>query len=116
MSYDVAVCTPPVSPNDQRAWEELEQLIDSEGAVPSVFMDYYEQLTAKYPCICSLPVEDVDDGVWNAGPLWDNFGHRVAVLGVVFSRIEEVYPFLVQTANRLGLTVFDWAGPTIHRP
>jgi len=32
------------------------------------------------------PEEDVDDGVWSAGPLWNNFGHRAAVLGMVFPR------------------------------
>jgi len=34
----------------------------------------------------------------------------------VYSRVEEVLPFLVETANDLGLVVFDWAGPSIYRP
>jgi hypothetical protein len=28
----------------------------------------------------------------------------------------EVLPFLVEKANELGLTVFDWDGPSIYRP
>ncbi len=48
--------------------------------------------------------------------MWNDFGHRAAVLGMVYSRVEEVLPFLVKTANDLGLVVFDWTGPSIYRP
>jgi hypothetical protein len=116
MSYNVAICTPPVLADDAAAWKALDDLIDAQGVVPPVFKALHDQLTSKYPCICDLPDDKVDDGVWSDGPLWNNFGHRVAMLGMVYSRVEEVLPFLVQTANALGLTVFDWGGPTIHRP
>ena len=76
----------------------------------------YDRLIARYPCICTLPDDEVDDGVWSDGPLWNNFGHRAAVLGMSFSRVETVLPFLVETANALGLVVFDWGGPSIYRP
>jgi hypothetical protein len=36
--------------------------------------------------------------------------------GMVYSRVEEVLPFLVKAANDLGLVVFDWGGPSIYRP
>jgi hypothetical protein len=116
MSYNVAVCTPPVPVDDQTAWATLDGFIDTKGEVPQVFRTLHDRLTARYPCICSLPEENVDEGVWSDGPLWNNFGHRVAVLGMVFSRAGEALPFLVDTANELGLTVFDWAGPSIYRP
>jgi hypothetical protein len=33
-----------------------------------------DRLTARYPCICSLSDERVDDeGVWSDGPLWNKF-------------------------------------------
>jgi hypothetical protein len=38
------------------------------------------------------------------------------VIGVVYSAAEEVVPFVVAEANRLGLTVFDWATERIYRP
>jgi len=53
---------------------------------------------------------------WSDGPLWNDFGHCAAGLGMTWSRVEEVLPFLVRTANSLGLTVFDWGGPTIYPP
>lgn len=117
MSYNVAICMPPVASDDDAAWKELDALIDSKGPAPPVFRELHDRLTAKYPCICTLPDETVDDdGVWSDGPLWNDFGDRAAVLGVVFSRADEVIPFLVRSANDLGLTVFDWAGPIIYRP
>ena len=117
MSYNVAICTPPVPVDDEAAWGAIDALIDAKGPVPQVFRTLHDRLTARYPCICSLSDERVDEeGVWSDGPLWDNFGHRAAVLGMVFSRVEEVLPFLVNTANELGLVVFDWAGPSIYRP
>lgn len=117
MSYNVAICTPPIPEEDEPAWEVVNGLIEAKGTVPSVFRELHDKLTARYPCICTLPDETVDeDGVWSDGPLWNDFGHRAAVLGVIYSRAEEVLPFVVKTANDLGLTVFDWGGPTIHRP
>ncbi len=115
MSYNVAVCTPPVPTDDDAAWGEVDGFISAEGAVPTVFRDLHDQLTARYPCICDLPEDQFDDGVWSDGPLWNNFGHRAAVLGISWPRVEEVLLFLVQTANSLGLTVFDWGGPSIYR-
>jgi hypothetical protein len=117
MSYNVAICTEPIPENDAAAWEQIDGLTEAQGPTPSVFKELYDALTARYPCICTLPDDRVDEeGVWSDGPLWNDFGHRAAVLGVVYSRAEEVLPFLVETALRLGLTVFDWGGPNIYRP
>jgi len=117
MSYNVAICIPPVPSDEKAAWGSIDAFTHAEGPTPEVFKTLHDRLTARYPCICTLPDETVDEeGVWSDGPLWDNFGHRAAVLGIVFSRVEEVLPFLVDTANELGLTVFDWVGPSIYRP
>jgi hypothetical protein len=116
MSYNVAICTQPIPTNDEEAWRVIDALIEAKGEPTQVFRELHDRLTAKYPCICTLSDDDVDDGVWSDGPLWNDFGHRAAVLGVVHSRTAEVLPFLVKTANDLGLVIFDWAGPIIYRP
>lgn len=116
MSYNVAIVIPPIASSDKEAWEAVDALIDAEGEPPEVFGELHDRLTAKYPCICALSDDEVDDGVWSDGPLWNDFGHRAAVLGMVYSRVEEVLPFLVKTATDLGLVVFDWGGPSIYRP
>jgi hypothetical protein len=116
VSYNVAICTPPIPETDDAAWAAVDSLIDAKGPKPAVFEELYGRLTSKYPCICTLSDDRVDDdGVWSDGPLWNDFGHRSAVLGIVWSRVDEVLPFLLETANALGLTVFDWGGPTIYR-
>ena len=117
MSYNVAICTEPVPSKDEEAWQAVDSLIDAKGEPPEVFKELHDRLTRRYPCISTLSDERVDDdGVWSDGPLWNDFGHRAAVLGMVYSRVEEVLPFLVETANDLGLVVFDWTGPSIYRP
>ena len=61
----------------------LYALIAAEGPVPEVFSTLHERLTARYPCICSLPEARVDgEGVWSDGPLLNNFGHRAEVVGM----------------------------------
>jgi hypothetical protein len=117
MSYNVALCAEPISEDDAVAWKQIDGLIEAQGPTPRVFKELYDALTARYPCICTLSDDRLDeDGVWSDGPLWNDFGHRAAVLGVVYSRAEEVLPFLFETALSLGLTVFDWGGPNIYRP
>jgi hypothetical protein len=84
--------------------------------VLQVFKELHDQLTAKYHCVCTLSDDEVDKGVWSDDPLWNDFGHCAAVLGIVYSRVAEVLPFLMRSANALGLTIFDWDGPTITVP
>ncbi len=113
----VAIVVDPVPMADTAAWDELDSMIREAGEPPAVFRELHDRLTARYPCICTLPDDRVDqDGVWSDGPLWNDFGHRAAVLGITWSRAEEVRPFLIRTANDLGVTVFDWGGPAIYRP
>ncbi len=116
MSYNVAVVSPPVPADDQAAWQLLDSLIDQRGPTPAVLHALIDRLTARYPCLCDLPDDQIDDGVWSDGPLRTNLGYRAAVLGMVYSRVEEVLPFQVETANTLGLTVFGWQEGQIHRP
>jgi hypothetical protein len=74
------------------------------------------RLTSRYPCICDLPDEQVDDGVWCSGPLRQPSYTRATVLGLIYPRVDEVLPFVIETATALGLTVFDWQSGEIHRP
>jgi hypothetical protein len=115
MSYTIAVIAPPIPANDAEAWTALDSLIDQQGPVPTVFRTFHDRLTARYPCLSSLPDDQIDDGVWSDGPLWNNFSHRAAVLGLVYSSVEQVLPFLIETATALDLAVFDWATKQVHR-
>ena len=78
MSYSVAVVVPRIVADDARAWERVDELCRQEGPTPMVFQMFLDRLTARYPCICDLPDEEADDGVWTDGPLRNNLGHRVS--------------------------------------
>jgi len=116
MSYTIAIVLPPIPADDAAAWDALDEYIEQQGSRPAVFQKLHDRLTAKYPCICSLSDDEVDDGVWSDGPLINNFSHRAAELGISFSKVDEVMPFIVTTANDLGLVVFDAQTETVHRP
>jgi hypothetical protein len=81
MSYNVAIALADVPSSDASAWAVLDDAIDAKGPVAPVFDELLANLTKRYPCICDLPDEQVDDGVWSDGPLRNNLGHRASVLG-----------------------------------
>src|SRR5690348_4248563 len=99
MSYNVAIVMPPVPADDRAAWDVLDSFIEQQGPTPAVFKELHDRLTARYPCMCAVPEDQIDDTVWSDGPLINNFLHRAAVLGMSHSRVDEVLPFLVETAN-----------------
>jgi hypothetical protein len=81
------------------AHDELLETADDLGSEePSPEMrELHRRLTAVFPCIC-----DDSDGPWSDGPLINNFGKHAATLGISFSRVEEVLPFVLSTATEMG--------------
>lgn len=115
MSYNIAIVISPIPSDDAEAWKAVQGLIDAVGETPRIFQELHDKLTEKYPCMCSVPDDEVDDVVWSDGPLINNFGHRVAVIGMSYSRVDEVLPFIISAANGMGLSVFDWGTDIIYR-
>ena len=50
------------------------------------------------------------------GPLRNNIYLNAPVIGIAYGKVEEVLPFVIEVANKLGLTLFDWGTETIYRP
>jgi hypothetical protein len=92
MSYNVAIARPPISANDDVAWTWVGTATQTEDAAPPrVFHELIDRLTARHPCICDLDDDVVDDlGVWSDGPLRDNIMLEAPVLGIVYSRVDDV--------------------------
>ena len=110
MSINLAVWEGPVPRTDADAGVEFARLYDrsaNSGAPTAAIVRYVEAVTAKYPCICTLDDDAVDDGVWSDGPLINNARGRLFYFGVVGSRFEEVAPFVVAVAHEMGLVCFD---------
>jgi hypothetical protein len=121
VSYNVMIVVPPVPQEDAAAWSHVQRLAeasyDDARPPPQLFSDLYARLTKRYPCICSLSDDQVDEeGVWSDGPLINNFCHEIVILGLVFSRADDVIPFIEETAVSAGLVFFDPQQEYISRP
>jgi hypothetical protein len=119
MSYTVGLLVEPASPDNAVAFEQFKALVSARATHERphpTFVAVHRELTARFPCLCDLPDDLVDDGVWSDGPLINNFGERQAVIGFVYSAVETVLPFVIQVANNHGITVFDWQTGVVHRP
>lgn len=75
----------------------------------SKFLTLAGQLTAKYPCLCSAEAEVLpqDELAWSDGPLNGRTESAVYSIGLNVSMLDEVLPFVVETAKALGLSVMD---------
>lgn len=115
MSYTFDITSEPVPDDESEAWEALGELRDSEDfdEPGTHFLALYEKLVAKYPCITT---PEGENSPWSDGPLLNNFGQKHAILGISFSRVQDALPFIIQTANEMGFTVFDPQDEKIHRP
>ena len=117
MSYTISITRNDIPKNDKQAWKFLEEIYQTDSGKPSKdFIDLIKRLTKKYPCICDLSEAQVDDGVWSDGPLVNNAGDKITTLGVVYSQVENVIPFIIETSNTLGFVVFDRQTGLINRP
>jgi hypothetical protein len=117
MSYTVSITRNDIPRDDKQAWKFMKELYNNDNGQPSKdFVDLIKKLTEQYPCICDLPHDKVDDGVWSDGPLIDNAGDKITTLGVVYSQVENVIPFVIETSNNLGFVVFDGQTGLISRP
>lgn len=119
MSYNVTISRNNVSNYDKQAWAELDALYEKEDLATEQgqdFLDLIEKLKINFPCICDLQDNEVDDGAWSDGPLSNNAGKDLTTLGVVFSQVDNVIPFLIKTANDNDFVVFDPQTGIISRP
>ncbi len=119
MSYNVGLLIEFAPFDDALAFEHFNALAkasDIDERPHPTFIAVHKELTDRFPCICDLPEDEVDEGVWSDGPLLNNFGAREAVIGFTFSAAETLLPFVLGVARNHGLTAFDWQTETVHRP
>ena len=119
MSYSVGLQLGSIPSDSTIAFQQFGTLADvlaiEERANPT-FVTIHDELTARFPCLCNMPDDDIDDRVWSDGPLINNFGEQVAVIGFSYSTVETVLPFVIEVAHKYGATVFDGQTSTIFRP
>ncbi len=119
MAYMIGFQIPPAPTDNQQAFEQFDTLAESvtiEEEPHPIFIKVHSELTNKYPCLCDLPEDRIDDGIWSDGPLIDNFGQQAAVLGIMFSKVEASVPYVFDVGLKHGVTMFDWQTGIVHRP
>lgn len=122
MSYTVDLVVGPLSEKNKKAWEEIKALresyYDDQREKSPVLVTLHSALTARYPCLCSYSDDDpnMEECPWADGPMINNFSHEMGMLAIVFSRADELVPYIVKEANALGITVADGQSGEIFRP
>lgn len=81
-----------------------------------IFVAFHKRVTALHPCICELPDEQLHEGVWSDGPLINNFHAKVPIIGVVYPKVAEAVPGVINIALDMGLSVIDWQSERIYSP
>lgn len=110
----------PVPADDSEVWDDFDrrsEAFEQHGQPPHpLLLELLERLTARHPCISSLREDQLEKSIWADGPLLDNLMHDVAILTLVPSRVNEVLPYVRDTALALGLAVYDPQSEQVWRP
>ena len=121
MSYTIDLLAVPISNDDKIAWSEIEkyrdEYYDDKREISAKFIELHDVLISLYPCLSSVDDDDdSDECPWADGPMIRNFSHEMGMLAIRYSRVDDVLPFIIFEANKLGITVADGQDGSIHRP
>ena len=108
MSYVIHLFSGPMP----RTLADAVTLSEQSGEHPRgqnpLFIKLAQELTKRYPCIMDIDEDDEETpAVWSDGPLDGKTSSTVYVIGVQTDWVDEVQPFVVETATSLGLNVLD---------
>lgn len=117
MSYNIAIVDFPLPDDFEEACKIVEPLAQQDvDEVNETFRAFHDAITDIYPCICDLPDDEVDDGVWCDGPLINNFTVKAPVIGFVYSKVNEALPKVGELALSMGLSILDWQSQKVYNP
>ena len=122
MSFTVDLIISTLPENDKDAWRVIEEMreryYEDEGEKSPLLIKLHEELILRYPCLSSYKDddEDMENSPWADGPMLGNFASEMGMLAVVWNRADEVFPFILEKALALGITVADGQSEKIYRP
>lgn len=108
MSYVLHFWDFPIPHTASEADQFCSQAHARRGPQNPLFIRLAQELTARYPCLCDFDDDATDACVWVDGPLDGITDRGRYSLGIVTRHLDEVYPFVVETATSLGLVVHDF--------
>lgn len=113
MSYVLQIWQTPVPATVNEAGAICSQLQRRREAHRPEYAELASRLVARYPDIGDLDEEDGSD-VWTDGPLSANARAPVFGVGVQTHALNEVVPFVIESARALGLLVYDTQSGRVH--
>ena len=117
MSYNIAIVNYKLPENFQEACDLINPLTaENVVEIESIYKDFHSEITKKFPCLCELSDDEIDEGIWSDGPLIDNFTTKAPVIGFSYSKVEEAFPEVGKIALSMGLSILDWQSETVYNP
>jgi hypothetical protein len=117
LSYNIAVVNFKLPENFEEAVELVNPMTDIKVTeIESIYKEFHDAATKQFPCLCSLPDDEIDGGVWCDGPLINNFLVKAPVIGFSHSKVEEALPVIGNLALSMGMSVLDWQAGKVYNP
>jgi hypothetical protein len=122
MSFTLDLILTDVPRENGAAWKYIEALreeyYEDKTGPHEVLIELHEVLTQKYPCLSDFTDDDpeMDESPWADGPMIGNFASKMGMLAIVYSRADELFPFILEKALALGIIVADGQSGKIYRP
>jgi len=116
MSYTIGLCTFPIPDDFEEAFDIFDSVANDDiSEIHPKYLAFYQEISKVYPCICDLPEDREDEGVWCDGPLINNFKTTAPVIGFVYSKVDEALPVVIEMATKMGLSVLDWQVDEVYK-
>lgn len=122
MSYIIDLVAVKVPSKTGQAWQFLEDLrerfYDDDGARAPALVKLHDALVERYPCKSSYKrgSSELKNCPWVEGPLLKGLASEMGMLSISAEHVQEVLPFVVETALALGVVVMDEQADKIYRP
>ncbi len=116
MSFDLAVWPEPTVITVAEAARKHEELCELQpGAVPegTRAFAFHHELTARYPSLRDVPVEELENSPWNGDPVV--LGEAVLIT-MSWSAGDGAIAFIRELAEHHELVLFDPQGPAVYSP
>jgi hypothetical protein len=108
MSYVLQIWESPIPSSVTEADQIHDRLSEQHTAQNPKFIELAKRLSKRYPSAGTSGGEDEEaEDVWSDSPIDGETDSPVYGLGVQTEHLNAVVPFVVKTANTLGLTVYD---------
>ena len=122
MSFTVDLILTEVPKNNSEAWAYIENLreeyYEDKSGPHQKLIKLHEILTERYPCLCDYEDDDpeMENSPWADGPMIGNFASKMGMLAIFYSRVDEVFPFILEHALELDIILADGQDEKIYRP